>query len=68
MILRVDTKYPNRRTYVLKLARDATSEELRGRIENLVTLEHADFTSAIELCELLARDVDAGDARTQGGG
>jgi hypothetical protein len=68
MILRVDSKYPNRRTYVLKLARDATSEELRGRIENLVTLEHADFTSAIELCELLARDVDATGAVANSGG
>jgi hypothetical protein len=53
---------------VLKLARDATSEELRGRIENLVTLEHADFTSAIELCELLARDVDATGAVANSGG
>jgi hypothetical protein len=62
MILRADTKYPNRRTYVLKLAGDATPEELRGRLENLVTCECGDFRSADELCELLVRDVHASES------
>jgi hypothetical protein len=62
MTLRADTKYPSRRTYVLKLRGDATPEELRGRLENIVTCECEDFSNAAELCELLARGVDASDA------
>lgn len=64
MILRSNAKYPNRRTYVVKVAGDATPAELHGRLENLVTLEHTDFSSAMELCELLARDVGASNTPT----
>ena len=59
MILRADSKYPNRRAYVLKLRSDATPDELCGRLENLVTSEHLDFGSADELCELIARDLES---------
>lgn len=59
MILRADSKYPNRRAYVLKLRSDATPDELCGRLENLVTTEHFDFDSADELYELLARDLES---------
>ena len=58
MILRADSKYPNRRAYVLKLRSDATPDDLCGRLENLVTSEHLDFGSAEELCELIARDLE----------
>ena len=58
MILRADSKYPNRRAYVLKLRSDATPDELCGRLENLVTSEHLHFASADELCELIARDLE----------
>ena len=58
MILRADSKYPNRRAYVLKLCSDATPDELCGRLENLVTSEHLDFGSTEELCELIARDLE----------
>jgi hypothetical protein len=58
MILRTDSKYPNRRAYVLKLHSDATPDDLYGRLENLVTSEHLDFGSAEELCELIARDIE----------
>jgi hypothetical protein len=58
MILRADSKYPNRRAYVLKLRSDATPTDVRGRIENLVTSAHLDFDSAEELCELIARDLE----------
>ena len=37
MNLNPESKYPNRRAYVLKLRGDATAEALAGRIENLVT-------------------------------
>ena len=59
MILRADSKYPNRRAYVLKLRSDATPDDLCGRLENLVTSEHLDFASAEELCELIARDLES---------
>jgi hypothetical protein len=57
MILRTDPKYPNRRAYVLKLRSEATSSALLGRIENLVTGERCQFTSALELIELIERDI-----------
>jgi hypothetical protein len=49
MTLRADTKYPSRRTYVVKLRGDATPVALCGRLENLVTCQQSDFTSAREL-------------------
>jgi hypothetical protein len=64
MILRADSKYPNRRAYVLKLHSDATPDDLSGRIENLVTSEHYDFSSAEELCELIARDLESCDTES----
>ena len=62
MILRADPKFPNRRAYVLKVRSEATPDSLCGRIENLVTCEHVDFDSALELCELIARDIESCDA------
>ena len=59
MALKSESTYPSRRTYVLKLRSDATPDELCGRLENLVTSEHLDFTSADELCELIARDLES---------
>ena len=57
MTLRADPKYPNRRTYVLKLRSDATPDAFCGRLENLVTCQQSDFTSARELFDLIARDI-----------
>jgi len=62
MTLRVDPKYPARRTYVLKLHSDATSNVLLGRLENLVTCRQSDFTSAGELLEFIARDIASRNA------
>ena len=59
MTLKVDPKYPSRRTYVVKLQSDATRDALRGRMENLVTCQQSDFTSAREMLELIVRDVDS---------
>ena len=55
-----DPKYPARRTYVVKFRSDATPETLSGRVENLVTCKHHEFTSARALCELIARDIESG--------
>ena len=57
MTLRADPKYPTRRTYVVKLRSDATLEAFCGRLENLVTCQQNDFTSARELFDLIARDI-----------
>jgi hypothetical protein len=59
MILRVDPKYPSRRTYVVKVRSDATPTALCGRLENLVTCQQSDFTSVRELLDLLARDIES---------
>ena len=59
MTLRADPKYPSRRTYVVKLRSDATPDALCGRLENLVTCKQSDFTSARELFELIARDIES---------
>lgn len=37
MVLNTESKYPNRRAYVLMLRADATPGALAGSIENLVT-------------------------------
>ena len=57
MALNSETKYPNRRTYVLKVRGDATSSALAGRLENVVTGRQRDFTSDRELVESLASDL-----------
>jgi hypothetical protein len=59
MVLKAESKYPNRRAYVLKLRGDAKPDALAGRIENLVTGNQLEFASARELLESLARDLDA---------
>jgi hypothetical protein len=62
MVLNVESKYPNRRAYVLKLRGDAKPDAPAGRIENLVTGQQIEFSSARELLEFLARDLDAAAA------
>ena len=63
MVLNPESKYPNRRAYVLKLRRDATPDALAGRIENLVTGQQLEFASAQALIAALAyalvRDLEA---------
>ncbi|HVO05865.1 MAG TPA: hypothetical protein VMT83_03690 [Burkholderiaceae bacterium] len=65
MVLNAESKYPSRRTYVLKLRSDATPDALAGGIENLVTGLRQEFGSARELLEAIARDLEAAaDERT----
>ena len=63
MVLNPESKYPNRRAYVLKLRRDATPDTVAGRIENLVTGHQLEFASAhalvAALVDSLARDLQA---------
>jgi hypothetical protein len=65
MILRTDSKYPINRTYVVKLTRDATPESFSGRLENLVSGKHRDFTSTRELLQLMTVDLDAEHGETK---
>jgi hypothetical protein len=57
MALNSETKYPNRRTYVLKVRSDATPGAIAGRLENVVTGRQREFTSDRELVQSLASDL-----------
>ncbi|HET9577214.1 MAG TPA: hypothetical protein VFP44_05265 [Usitatibacter sp.] len=57
MSLNSETKFPSRRTYVLKVRNDAAPGALAGRLENLVTGRQRDFGSDRELLESLASDL-----------
>ena len=54
------SKYPNRRTYVLKVRGDAKPDALAGRLENLVTGRSQEFASGHELLDSIASDLAAG--------
>jgi hypothetical protein len=58
MTLNPESKYPNRRAYVLKMRADAKPGALAGRLENLVTGEQREFASGHELLESIATDLE----------
>ena len=57
MTLSPTTSYPTRRTYVLKLHRDAKASlsQLSGRLEHLATGRHVEFASAAALRDEIER-------------
>lgn len=57
MSLNPESKYPSRRSYVMKLRSDAAPGALVGRLENLVTGRQREFSSAEELLESIASDL-----------
>ena len=57
MPLNTESKYPNRRAYVLKLRADAAPGALAGRLENLVTGRQHEFASSEELLTSIASDL-----------
>ena len=59
MTLNLESKYPTRRAYVVKVRADATPDALSGRLENLVTGRQRDFASGHELLESIASDLQA---------
>ena len=65
MTLNPESKYPNRRAYVLKMRSDAKPGALAGRLENLVTGEQREFASGDELLQSIAGDLEtsAGERR-----
>lgn len=64
MSLNSESRYPSRRTYVVKMRSDATPDALAGRLENLVTGTQREFSSGRELLESIAAELEnAGDER-----
>ena len=63
MALNPESKYPSRRTYVLKVRSDAKPDALAGRLENLITGRQHEFASDHELIDSLASDLEASDAQ-----
>jgi len=57
MSLSQDSRYPSRRTYVLKLRSDAKPGALAGRLENIVTGRQHAFESAHELLDSIAGEL-----------
>ncbi len=57
MTLNPHPSYPADRGYVLRLHRDARSDELRGRLEHLDSGRRCDFAEAKELIALLAAEL-----------
>lgn len=68
MPLNPDSKYPSRRTYVVKLRSDAKPDALAGRVENLVTGDSREFSSGTELLDSIAGDVQASGERREAKG
>jgi hypothetical protein len=58
MTLKPESKYPNRRAYVLKVRSDAKPGALAGRLENLVTGRQREFASERELLDSIASDLE----------
>ncbi|HEU0199183.1 MAG TPA: hypothetical protein VFR86_02000 [Burkholderiaceae bacterium] len=59
MVYKPESKYPSRRTYVVKVRGDAKPGALAGRLENLVTGKQREFASAGELLDSIATDLRA---------
>lgn len=57
MTLNPESKYPTRRTYVVKLRADASAGTITGRLENLVTGQQREFASGAQLLESIAGDL-----------
>lgn len=58
MTLNVRSKYPTRRSYVLKVRADARPDALAGRLENLVTGRQLEFASGRELLDAIAAELE----------
>ena len=60
MPFKSESRYPARRTYVVKMRSDASAGTLAGRFENLVTGREREFSSGRELFESIAADLENG--------
>lgn len=68
MSLNSASRYPSRRTYVVKLSSDASRGVLAGRLENVLTGTPREFCSGRELLECIAADLEksVGDPMAEG--
>jgi len=66
MPLNSEARYPNRRTYVVKIRSDATPGTLAGRFENLVSGAQGEFSCARELLESIAADLEQSGGEAHG--
>ena len=57
MPLTATSKYPSRRTYVLKVSNDATPDALAGFLENIVTGRKLQFASGLALLDAIAGEL-----------
>ena len=57
MSLSQESRYPSRRTYVLKLRSDAKPGALAGRLENIITGRQYVFESAHELLDSITSEL-----------
>lgn len=58
MTLNANSKYPSRRTYVVKVRGDAMPDGIAGRLENVVTGQQQEFATAQELIERISCDLE----------
>ncbi len=68
MTFQPGSKYPNRRSYVLKMRSDARPDAIAGRLENLVTGQQREFACADELLASLAHDLGIGTSEPPSAG
>jgi hypothetical protein len=61
MSMNAESKYPNRRAYVVKVQSDAAPGALHGRVENLLNCQQHEFASGRELVELIETDLQGSD-------
>jgi hypothetical protein len=61
MNLNHETKYPSRRTFVVKLRGDSKPDTLAGRLENVVSGRAREFASGGELLDLIASELAGAD-------
>jgi hypothetical protein len=59
MSAQLESKFPNRLAYVLKLRGDTTRDAIAGRLENLVTGQRLEFGSGRELLDAITREIDS---------
>jgi hypothetical protein len=57
-----ESRYPSRRTYVVKMRSDSAPGALAGRLENLVTGTQSEFSCGRELLESIVTDLEKSGA------
>jgi hypothetical protein len=67
MALNSESRYPNRRAYVLKARSNAKPDALAGRLDNLVTGQQREFSSGRELLDSIASDLETSAAEPSAG-